>query len=58
MPRKEHNNQFFFSNTERFVSLYYGGVWDGSSFKLQCGVVAYNINLNSFKNILNLNNKK
>jgi hypothetical protein len=25
-----------------------GGVWDGSRFQLQCGVVVYNINLNSF----------
>jgi hypothetical protein len=34
------------------------GVWDGSRFQLQCGVVVYNINLNSFKNIFNLNNKQ
>jgi hypothetical protein len=25
---------------------------------LQCGAVVYNINLNSFKNIFNLNNKQ
>jgi hypothetical protein len=33
-------------------------VWDGSMFKLQCGAIVYNINLNSFKNIFNLNNKE
>jgi hypothetical protein len=33
------------------------GVWDGSRFYLRCGVVVYNTNLNSFKNIFNLNNK-
>jgi hypothetical protein len=35
-----------------------GGVWDGSRFQLQCGAAVYNINLNSFKNIFNLNNKQ
>jgi hypothetical protein len=34
-----------------------GGVWDGFRFQLQCGAVVYNINLNSFKNIFNLNDK-
>jgi hypothetical protein len=33
-------------------------VWDGSRFYLQCGVVDYNINLNNFKIIFNLNIKR
>jgi hypothetical protein len=35
-----------------------GGVWDVSRFQLQCGAVVFNTNLNSFKNILNLNDKQ
>jgi hypothetical protein len=35
-----------------------GVVWDGSRFQLQYGAVVYNINLISFKNIFNLNNKQ
>jgi hypothetical protein len=39
-------------------SIDLGSVWDGSRFQLQCGAVVYNINLNSFKNIFNRNNKQ
>jgi hypothetical protein len=33
-------------------------VWDCSRFQLRRGAVVYNVNLNSLKNILNLNNKQ
>jgi hypothetical protein len=47
----------FIETQRRLDSGSHSGVWNGSRFQLYCEAIVYNINLNNFKNIFNLNNK-
>jgi hypothetical protein len=47
---------YFRQHIKQNKKIYYWRVWNDYMFQLQCGTVIYNINLNNFKNIFNLNN--